>query len=46
MIKWLYKLLRFRNDVNAIHKKKVIRRVAFRVWGKVSGKLFSKIFKG
>lgn len=40
----LYKGLRISNDINAIQKGKVGRRIGRRVAGKATGKLFKKIF--
>ncbi len=40
----IYKLLKYSNDVNAIQKSKVGRRVGRRVAGKATGNLFRKIF--
>jgi len=40
----LYKLLRVSNDINAIKRGKVTRRIGRRAAGKVTGKLFRKIF--
>jgi hypothetical protein len=41
----IYKLLRISNDINAIQKGKVGRRIGRRVAGKATGRLFGKIFK-
>jgi hypothetical protein len=39
-----YKALRTSNDINAIRRGKVGRRVARRVYGKASGRVARKIF--
>lgn len=41
----IYKLLRLSNDLNAIKKGKVGRRIGRRVYGKATGRLARKIFK-
>jgi len=41
----LYKLLRISNDVNAIKRGKIGRRILRRIAGKSTGKLFRKLFK-
>ncbi|MBU5465805.1 hypothetical protein KQI49_03055 [Virgibacillus sp. MSJ-26] len=40
----LYKVLRISNDINAIKRGKVTRRIGRRAAGKATGKLFRKIF--
>ncbi|HLR67053.1 hypothetical protein [Virgibacillus alimentarius] len=40
----IYKMLRISNDINAIKKGKVTRRIGRRAAGKATGKLFKKIF--
>lgn len=40
----IYKGLKVSNDINAIKKNKVPRRIARRAAGKATGKLFKKIF--
>lgn len=42
---WVYKLLAFSNDLNAVEKKKVTRRIGRRAAGKATGKVFRGIFK-
>lgn len=44
MKNFLYKLLRLSNDVNAIKKGKVVRRIGRRAYGKGSGRLARKLF--
>lgn len=44
MIRAIYRLLAFRNDVNAIKKGKVGRRIARRVYGKATGRLARRLF--
>ena len=41
----IYTLLKFSNDLNAIHKNKVGRRVGRRIAGRITGRGFGKIFK-
>lgn len=41
----IYKLLRISNDINAIKKGKVGRRIGRRIYGKATGRLARKIFK-
>lgn len=41
----IYKFLRIWNDVNAVRKGRVGKRVGRRVAGKGSGKLLRKLFK-
>jgi len=45
MKKLLYSLLKYSNDINAVKKGKVGRRVGRRIYGKASGKLARKLFK-
>jgi len=45
MKRMLYKLLRISNDINAIKKGKIGKRVGRRVSGKASGKLIRKLFR-
>ena len=40
----LYKALALSNDVNAIRKGKVPRRIGRRIYGKVTGRLARRIF--
>lgn len=42
---FIYRLLRIANDINAISKKKVDTRVARRVVGKITQKLFNGWFR-
>ncbi|GAQ18047.1 phage protein [Oceanobacillus picturae] len=41
----IYKMLRIWNDVDAVRKGKVGKRVGRRVAGKASGKMLRKLFK-
>lgn len=41
----VYKLLRISNDINAIKKGKVGRRVSRRIYGKATGRLARKLFR-
>jgi hypothetical protein len=43
-VRWMYRLLRTRNDVNAIRRGRVLRRVGRRAYGKATGRLAAKIF--
>ena len=45
MKKLLYSLLKYSNDINAVKKGKVGRRVGRSIYGKASGKLARKLFK-
>jgi hypothetical protein len=45
MKRLLYKLLALSNDVNAIRKGRVGRRVARRIYGKATGRLAGRIFR-
>ena len=40
----IYKLLKYSNDLNAVQKGKVGRRIGRRVAGKATGRMFGKIF--
>ena len=40
----LYKALALSNDVNAIRKGKVPRRIGRRIYGKITGRLARRIF--
>jgi hypothetical protein len=42
---FLYWVLAFDNDVQTIRNNKVAQRAAFRLYGKVTGRLASKLFK-
>jgi len=41
----IYRLLKWSNDVNAVQKGKVKRRIARRAAGKATGSLFQKVLK-
>jgi hypothetical protein len=41
----LYRLLRVSNDVRAVRRGRVGRRVARRVYGKATGRLAGRIFR-
>lgn len=41
---WAYRLLALSNDLNAVQKGKVGRRIGRRVAGKATGRLFRRIF--
>lgn len=43
-IKWIYRGLKYRNDLNAIRRGKVGRRVGRRIYGKATGRLARKLF--
>lgn len=40
----IYRALKYSNDVNAVRRHKVGRRVVRRVAGKATGRLFAKLF--
>ena len=44
MIRTIYRLLAFRNDVNAVRRGKVGRRIGRRIYGRLTGRLAAKIF--
>lgn len=44
MKRLLYKLLGLSNDVRAVRKRRVPRRIARRVYGKASGRLARRLF--
>lgn len=44
MKRMLYRLLRISNDVNAVRKGKVGRRIGRRVYGKGAGRIAKRIF--
>ena len=44
MKRMLYRLLRISNDVNAIRKGKVGRRIGRRVYGKIAGRGARRLF--
>lgn len=41
---WIYRMLRLSNDVNAVKKGRVGRRVGRRIYGKATGKLARSLF--
>lgn len=41
----IYKLLRISNDINAVKKGKIGKRIGRRVAGRGSGKIIRKLFK-
>jgi hypothetical protein len=43
-VNFIYRALRVLNDVNAVRKGKVGRRVGRRVYGKTAGRLARKLF--
>lgn len=45
MKRTLYKLLRWSNDINAVHRGRVARRVARRAYGKATGRLARRLFR-
>ena len=45
MKKLLYKALKISNDVNAVSKGNVGKRIGRRAYGKATGKLARKLFK-
>jgi hypothetical protein len=45
MKRWLYRLLKWSNDLNAVRRGKVGRRIGRRVYGKVNGRAARRIFK-
>lgn len=40
----IYKALKYSNDVNAVRKNKVPRRIGRRIYGKATGRLARRIF--
>jgi hypothetical protein len=42
--RWLYRGLRLSNDVNAVRKHRVGRRIGRRVYGKATGHLARRLF--
>lgn len=44
MKRWMYKMLKYSNDLNAIKRRRVGRRIARRVYGKATGRLARKLF--
>jgi hypothetical protein len=45
MKRWIYRMLKFSNDVNAVRRGRVGRRVARRAYGKATGRLARKLFR-
>ena len=45
MRKFLYKALKYSNDMSAIKRGKVGKRIARRTAGKAAGKTFRRLFK-
>jgi hypothetical protein len=43
--RFVYRLLKWSNDVNAVRRGKVGRRAARRVYGKFTGRLARKLFR-
>jgi len=41
----IYQLLKLSNDVNAVRRGKVGRRIARRAYGKATGRLAGKLFR-
>ena len=41
----IYRALKYSNDVNAVRRRKVGRRIARRAAGKTTGRLFAKLFR-
>jgi hypothetical protein len=41
----LYRLLRLSDDLNAVRRGRISRRIARRVYGKASGRLARKLFR-
>lgn len=41
----IYKLLRISNDINAIRRGKISRRIGRRVTGKITGRGINRLFK-
>ena len=39
---WIYRLLKWSNDVNAVEKGRVGRRITRRLAGKATGRMFAK----
>lgn len=44
MMDFLYQVLKILNDINAVQKDKVGRRVGRRAYGKVTGRVARRIF--
>lgn len=45
MIDFLYRLLRFSNDVNAVSRGKVPQRAGRVMAGRAAGRLFARLFR-
>lgn len=43
-MRWMYALLRFSNDMRAVRRRRVGRRIARRVYGKVTVRLARRWF--
>lgn len=43
--RWAYRALAVSNDVNAVRRGKVARRVARRAYGKVTGRIARRLFR-
>lgn len=41
----IYKMLRISNDINAIKKGKIEKRIGRRIFGKITGRLMGKLFR-
>lgn len=46
MMRAIYQLLRLINDLNAIRRGKIVRRIGRRAYGKATGRAAAKIFDG
>jgi len=44
-ISMLYRGLKYRNDINAIRRGKVGRRIGRRIYGKATGRLAGRLFR-
>lgn len=42
--RWIYKALAVSNDVNAVRRGRVVRRVGRRAYGKAAGRLARRLF--
>lgn len=45
MKSFLYRLLRLSNDLNAVRRGRIGRRIARRAYGKATGRLAHKLFR-
>lgn len=43
-MRWIYRLLAFTNDVNAVRRGRVGRRIGRRIYGRLTGRLARRIF--